>query len=987
MTPHYNFLRIVVWAFLTVASLISLPMLVADPNERNGCSPTDGDWRFIRRDAQVTGFQPLPANIQQPAIKERIKLAGSEVPWVLSADLNNDGTQELVVPESTGLGAWTLEGQRIWFFPFPGNTFSQLPIRFVQALDLDGDGTVEIICHNTVSNSIVILDGRSGTLLSTLGVPRGRSIFYYNMHIGRYLRGVPGFQLALAANYGTGTAAGSKIETFLFSFDRGAKNPRLVWQKTVDESTDSNIHFVTIAASVAGDVDNDGQMELVSFIHNGLVIQDMASGKVKQFLPDIVGLGRNYGTFAITPLDRDNSNTLLIINDLLSQHLAALRFTNDSKAVLWKKDFGESWPLGSVFLHVPGVSPAADVNGDGTAEVVVSAWTAAEGWELRVLNAATGEVLGSKPGRYVLWMGDLTGDGVAEIIVAREETILPREFTSVEVWSFAGNTWKLLWEIEGARLESRVAGPLYVPVRYPPGVNGRSQDARQPFLFDWDRDGFPELFFRVEGGPAGGRSQQMIIVGYDGHKFRVKQSLAVPNDTRMAAVVGTRARRGAPVLVLAAPGGKVQTVKGNGDLLGQFQVQQTYVYKYLIADIDGDCKNELIFEDGSGVSAISLGPTGGEVHSDYSLRWHVPGNLLASADVDGRPGVEVFVAKPAPGGRIAVAAVKHDGTFLWETVIPTLVQSPLLAPAVRAAAVGRFTGRYGNDLYIVGRLTVPTGNGNSDRSWLLRGDTGEIVWYNDASDRRLPLPSIGPGQDAGAVPIDVNRDGADDIAMISQIWYLVLDGRTGKFLHTPVPAAHALQNGTGVPYEWTAYGALAFIGVQADGTPELLVHSSTGLWGALLLRPYGEFPVQGLWKETPKLGRRTYAVVANVDDRSDLEVVVADGTVRIYAAETGKLKYEFADITDAQFVSAVRMAETDRAEMVVSRGSSMSLLRIVDGKPTVVWTLPIGAIVGSPIIGDVDADGWSDIVVSTVDGELVVIGRPNARVRNRPSRH
>lgn len=99
----------------------------------------------------------------------------------------------------------------------------------------------------------------------------------------------------------------------------------------MDESTAERPRFITWATSVTGDVDNDGQIELITFIADGFVVQDMASGRIQHFLLEAIGLNRNYGTFAVTDFDADGTNELLVLGDLVDMHLVAFRFKGAEK--------------------------------------------------------------------------------------------------------------------------------------------------------------------------------------------------------------------------------------------------------------------------------------------------------------------------------------------------------------------------------------------------------------------------------------------------------------------------------------------------------------------------------------------------------------------------------------------------------------------------------------------------------------------------------
>lgn len=946
------------------------------PQSRSVGNPA-GDWNLFRGDKAVTGHQPLPTNITNPSNTCDVRLISGQVPWSIVLDLNNDGQEELIIPASDSIGAWTLKGDSIWVYLLPG-------LSYVDTADVDDDGIAEVIVNVDGQNSIILLDALSGTLKYSIVFPEGVKIYYYNIHVGQYWKDDCGKQMAIATNGPLfGTAAGAELNTYLYRFDHTTKTADCIWTRTIDESTANNIRFITWAASIAGDVDNDGEVELVTFVNDGFVIQNMQTGAVKRSHSDsIVGNGRNYGTFVITDVDNDGKNELILLSDLVSLHLETFRLSNDSTARLWGRTYDGPWPIGSTFIHIAGASPLADINGDGKKELVVSEWTVDQGWALRVYDATTGSLIGSVTNLYVLWMGDLDGDGVSEMIVTRGDRLLPDAFGLTQIYSFRNNTPTLLYELNDSRLEGRIGYPLSEPVRYPPSVRGRSQDARQPFLIDWDEDGYPELLLRTSHDQRG-IGDKWAIVGYDGRKYVVKQILNTNRkmDERVVAVVPSTATT-QPMLVVSSPGGRIDTMTRLGRKVGTVEVSQSYDYRYLIADVDGDGTNEIVVEDAEGVKVVENRGAGDK----FRVRWTTPGKLLACADLVGQNGKAILVSKSSAEGPVAISAFKGNGVALWETVIPQLGISPLIERPVHSIVIGRFSGRIGDDVYVSGGLTVPTGNGNADRSWMLRGDTGQIVWYNDASDRRLPLPSLGPTRLADALPIDMNGDGIDDIAMVSQIWFLALDGPTGQLLFKPVELMHALQNGTGATYQWSGYCALTAEDLEQDGQRYLIVHNSTGAWGVLKLQALGEYPVQGVWKEIPELGPvRSYAAICDVDDVDGPDIIVADGTVKIFDALSGKIRYEVAEIRDAQFVSTVKKLESKKGEIVVVGGKYIHLLDLTEGSPKLVFTYTAAAPLKTPIVGDVDGDGFSEIVVATITGTLLVIGERRRPIRSLPT--
>jgi hypothetical protein len=927
-----------------------------------------GEWPLLRADSTVSGHQPLPLGIRNPSAICNLQLSSAPVPWVVAHDLNNDGQEELLIPAADGLGAWTIDGNRLWMYPF------LTAFTYIDTVDIDDDGLVEVIINATGRNRVIVLDGASGTLRYSIVLPDEVTIFYYNIYIGRYLENAIGLQMAIATNGPLfGTDVGAQINTHLYTF-APATGATQVWSQTVDESTINNIRFITLAASIVGDVDNDGDPELVTFVNDGMVIQDIRTGTIKPAKAgSIVGQGRNYGTFAIADLDGDGANELMLMSDLLSLHFEAFRFSNQNSERLWGKLYDGPWPIGTTFIHIAGASPLADVNGDGRKELVMSEWVKGMGWVLRVWDATTGTLVASEPGLYVLWMGDLNGDGVAEVIATQEHGLLPEEFTSTRIYSFRDNTPTLEWQTDHARLEARVGYPLDEPLRYPATVKGRSQDARQAFAFDSDGDGYPEVVLRLRH-QGDGIGEEWALVGYNGREYVVKRVVTTNRGIAERIVsVTSNVMTGESMLVVSSAGGRIDTITVSGRIVGTVKVGQFYDYRYLIADVDGDGRNEILVEDGEGVKLIGTSRS-----AAFGVRWTTPGKLLACVDLDERNAKAIIISKSASQGHVAVSAVTGDRRTLWETLIPELSTSHLIDRPVHSITVGRFSGRGGDDLYISGGLTVPTGNGNSDRSWMLRGDTGQIVWYNDASDPRLPLPSLGPTKLSDGVPIDMNGDGSDDIAMVSQVWFLALDGPTGQLCFKPVALMHALQNGTGVSYQWSGYATLT--AGEEKGEKYLLAHHSSGAWGPLKLHPLGDLPVHGLWREIPTQGRN-YVALCDVDDIDGPDVVGAarSGSVQIFDPLTGKIRYDVKQVSDAAFVATVAKTGTDKGQIVAAGGKNVYLLDLTTGTPDLVFTYTAEAALSMPIIGDVDGDGASEIVAATITGRLLVIAQKRRR--------
>ena len=102
-------------------------------------------------------------------------------------------------------------------------------------------------------------------------------------------------------------------------------------------------------------------------------------------------------------------------------------------------------------------------------------------------------------------------------------------------------------------------------------------------------------------------------------------------------------------------------------------------------------------------------------------------------------------------------------------------------------------------------------------------------------------------------------------------------------------------------------------------------------------------------------------------------MVLDGGALNVYSAASGKLKYQLEGFEDGRFVSAGHMSGSGKADLVISGGTTVLLVRIEDHGPSVVWTVIVDDSASSPIIGDIDIDGSSEIVIATLTGKLLAI--------------
>ena len=912
-----------------------------------------GEWPMAAHDNKLSARAELPCNMPTAPAEAWSFDPGKDPPnWAMCKDVDGDGEEEilygpnpLVCVDRSGVEIWRTDAGRV-----------------VAVADLDGDGNIEIVVDGPK-----VLCGKSGKLLWTR---HGDSqVGSHRIHVGPFLTDRKGLQIGCVSEQHEHNQAE------MWSFETGCREPSRIWQR------EFNLGPVYAHATSSAGMFDASTMCIAAAVHGGLVVLNPEDGtdihrSYWQPHKD-TGICRNYGALYVGDLDGDDVSEFVILNDLISLQIGVIApgrgpvgtavdqetprvapdveigelATYDEGPLLWRRYFGHWYPESDYTLHVSPTS-VADVDGDGVQEIVISVHK--ERWELKVYSSLTGEEKLSVPDLYIHSILDIDGDGTPEIISSVEYLRTPRAFSTLVVGNVQGTGWHSRFEMGDCRLEHRSQ------IIWSLGMYGRNRDTREPLMLD---EHGKTVFLLSRDLAGNGRTGEILkLEGQPGAGFTTRGLISdVALNTRVLAT-------GEDCVVVVGEDAVIRILGFDGAPRRTFAAGQAYKSGVVVADLDGDGRNEMVLTS-PGRSVVVLRGSGEDRKAPEKL-WETKGwgfaapsaygPMVLSADFNGDGKQETLTGCVAEGGDVAVQLLDSCGSRIWRTPIPGVVDTPLYDGITRATC-GDFNGDGHLDVYISGRV-AGTGN-DASHSFAIDGRDGSLLWHNDASSDRLRLHTLGP---TGLPTVaDVNGDGVDDVLLIALDLCAELRGRDGEFIHTPLIANRIWQTQDKAT-QWTAYGTQQPLDINGDGQLEILVSASWGQWGAWTMGR------ELIWTFDP--GRdghsRRHPGIGDLDGDGELEIGILfdGGRFGCFAAATGELKWELEKIDSNTDVVAADVDGDGALEFVVGGNTVTAIKAKGKREGYVLWELGLPGGCLTPTIGDMDGDGRSEIIVSCGDG-------------------
>ncbi len=318
----------------------------------------------------------------------------------------------------------------------------------------------------------------------------------------------------------------------------------------------------------------------------------------------------------------------------------------------------------------------------------------------------------------------------------------------------------------------------------------------------------------------------------------------------------------------------------------------------------------------------------------------------------------------APGttsdGRLSAAAYRPDGSVIWETPLDATADD---AGHVSAINAGQFLGGPDGPESAVA-VSVYSRSRTQEGTFLLRGATGEIVWFKGTfNDINNVIRAYRPVGIPGA--FDFDGDGVEEINMDMYSYMAMLNGVDGSFaflrgtpnVRPPGEALYAAQlyNSSCPVYK-----------DPSDDKPHWFVPLGHGTFG--LMKPE---PTDGIWREEVGYDVPDRVGMVDVDGDGTLEVGYAllhDTTFVCRDMWTGETKWELSlPKAPSGPVIAADVDGDGKGEFLVDRyciGTDDA------GRGELRWTSPVP--LGWAVIADFDGDGKGEIACAS-NGRIYIL--------------
>lgn len=898
------------------------------------------DWPRYRGDAGLTGRITLKQpGLQPPVNFKSFELGGGAI-QPLVTDLDGDSRADLIFLRQGRLVAMRQDGTTLI------NGF-YAATELVAVTDLDGDGSpAEIIIINAARQQLLAIDA-AGTLRWQHQFPEFVTLQAIYVKIADIAPERPGKEVVVFPDH---TKTEQDARGYFFT-SAGA----LYSSPLVPNMAGGQLNFPQLAI---GDIEGDGPVEVVVVGRPRLMIY-ASSGELKQQLEFREGdpEGRHYGLFALADVNGDSKLEAVVIADeipALSNNDKAAAITVLQLTPTIKRLWGTSFP--GQTLQAP-LNAVTDLDGDGRSEIVVNVFTGGS-QQVRVYRGEGDSVTPGQPqilailrDLFVWDVRDMNKDGRPELLTSSEVAEQPSLSLSSQLKVFrlaanAGNTFMFLDAVKP------VTG-MYALVRTPMAMEeflriGSSSNSRMRQLVV---DGTRPRFITYSKNSTGGTNLQERSVIVKPTKFRIKTELDTLRPGPVRAVL-TGADEGESFLINREVDGLITSelviyVRRNEKLRVNTSAPiftgASFSTEPRVADLDEDGRNEILVRGPSGrIILLAFDERDGNLSQVGQL----PGTQAPIIEaLDGSNGRPQIITVVSDQGRLRLVVYDTRGSVAngelraierWGRTFDDIAAGTNIE-----ITTGRFSGLPNRvDIF----LATPRG-----RSLALSGLDGTTLWARDNVFTFGNHASVR----------DFNRDGRDDLYIVSDNLYRIIDGGRGTDIIGPI-------NVSGIGADFNSTPLLS-------GTNEtLMIGAGTVVKMLDMGRPVWNFSKTLNGKIARRQNSEILMGLAELGNGGSFDRIGGNfgegDTFYVYDYATGLLSYKTAYQPQTEIIT-VDIDNDGKDEFLFgTTDGQIVALRALDG--SLLWSVKADAFPNNPIIAGMGKDKVPSLIFAPGDGTV-----------------
>lgn len=783
--------------------------------------------------------------------------------------------------------------------------------------DLDGDGLQQILTSN--GKDVVLLSAESGEILWSYCVTH-RTDNSTPFSYGTYATMFQCERL-LPGSRGMQIVVPcfSHKEVLVFDCSGGARHTKLMHKLWMDDA-----YHPTIAI---GDVNGDGKPEIVIARLGGVYVFDPETGKKlgqTQWTTD-EERRRNYGHFELCDIDNDGELEAVIVSDRVTRHIAVL--DNDGAGnftPLWDRFIEHIYPNDSTELRYCINSICSPIAADRKMLVVSTFNTEGnERWQTEVIELLSGNTQVRIPDAYLIDAFDGNGDGFEELLL---HTRIGRggDVSGASIVSISNAGHETLWSSDSASFAIRAEHCRGQKGQFKPEVFGSDACWRS-------HKGDPLIFINSEA--------DRVLCAVDAVSREI-------TELHQGLWMADRVVMHDENLTLLSDHQGYITALTNGGI-----IETSFGYHLTTEGHLGSRVGTVLTSAAIDARAILAGALPGEVVL-YDETFEAFRRLKGRA----RIGYDnVYHSCPffetAFGTRCLVTGdggSRHLVVSLYDlTGSPThRIELPEFPATSLQGRIGVYDFQYfehsrGPALYLA---IYRSASMNSECSVAVLIGTNEILWHTVQAGTGEFGRGIGPW---GTSTLDIVDD-KQVVLFCAKDTLVILDLETGGFIREPLlltdfTKAEMQRQGifkeqgystwSTIDDPFTAYGSVIAQDVNGDGENEYIVAGCFGGFGIL------DHNFEAIWWKVASFNDVLYRMPVCTDPNGDGRAILvqghASGKIVGYDAMTGD----------------------------------------------VVSSLDVGAISTDCIACDIDGCGTAEVITSTNDGRLLVIGLRDRELR------